>query len=38
VTIRKLREVFSMFELTVDGLTVATRRLIVRHKDVEGTS
>jgi uncharacterized protein with von Willebrand factor type A (vWA) domain len=30
VTIRKVREVFPMFELTVDGLTAATRKLMVR--------
>jgi uncharacterized protein len=29
VTIRKVREVFPMFELTVDGLTSATKRLMV---------
>ncbi len=29
-TIRKVREVFPMFELTVDGLTAATRKLMVR--------
>jgi hypothetical protein len=27
----KVREVFPMFELTVDGLTAATRKLIVRY-------
>jgi len=31
VTIRKVREVFPMFELTVDGLTAATRKLMVRY-------
>jgi hypothetical protein len=31
VTIRKVREVFPMFELTVDGLTAATRQLMVRY-------
>jgi uncharacterized protein with von Willebrand factor type A (vWA) domain len=30
VTIRRIREVFPMFELTVDGLTAATRKLMVR--------
>ena len=30
VTIRKVREVFPMFELTVDGLTAATKKLMVR--------
>jgi uncharacterized protein len=30
VTIRKVREVFPMFELTVDGLTAATRKLMAR--------
>jgi uncharacterized protein len=29
VTIRKVHEVFPMFELTVDGLTAATKRLMV---------
>ena len=31
VTIRKVREVFPMFELTVDGLTAAVRALMVRY-------
>ncbi len=31
VTISKVREVFPMFELTVDGLTAATRALLVRR-------
>jgi uncharacterized protein len=31
VTIRKVREVFPMFELTVDGLTAATKKLMVRY-------
>ena len=31
VTIRKVREVFPMFELTVDGLTAATKKLTVRY-------
>ena len=31
VTIRKTREVFPMFELTVDGLTAATKNLLVRY-------
>jgi hypothetical protein len=31
VTIRKVREVFPMFELTVDGLTSATKKLMVRY-------
>ena len=31
VTIGKIREVFPMFELTVDGLTAATRKLMVRY-------
>ena len=31
LTIRKIREVFPMFELTVDGLTGATRKLMVRY-------
>jgi hypothetical protein len=31
VTIGKVREVFPMFELTVDGLTAATRALLVRR-------
>ncbi len=30
-TIRLIREVFPMFELTVDGLTAATRKLMVRR-------
>ena len=30
-TIRKVREVFPMYELTVDGLTAATRKLMVRY-------
>ena len=31
VTIRKIREVFPMFQLTVDGLTAATKKLMVRY-------
>jgi uncharacterized protein with von Willebrand factor type A (vWA) domain len=31
VTIRKVREVFPMFELTVDGLAASTKRLMVRY-------
>lgn len=30
-TIREVREVFPMFELTVDGLTAGTKRLVVRY-------
>jgi uncharacterized protein with von Willebrand factor type A (vWA) domain len=30
-TIRLIREVFPMFELTVDGLTAATKKLMVRY-------
>ncbi len=31
VTIRKVREVFPMFELTVDGLAASTRKLMVKY-------
>jgi len=31
VTIRKIREVFPMFQLTVDRLTAATKKLMVRY-------
>jgi len=30
-TIARVREVFPMFELTVDGLTAAIRKLMVRY-------
>jgi hypothetical protein len=31
ITIRKVREVFPVFELTVDGLTASTKKLMVRY-------
>jgi hypothetical protein len=31
VTIRKVRQVFPMFELTVDGLTAAVKKFMVRY-------